>query len=77
MRKLVFVFMFGLATAYGSVAFAAEEPILEGKTFDGEFAPKGEKKGSPDKVEFKGGIFYSSLCQEVGYSPLHRKGQRR
>ena len=51
------------------VVLPAHASPLEGKTFVGEIAKKGEAKADPDTFSFKEGKFHSTGCDPYGFKP--------
>lgn len=49
---------------------------LEGKTFVGEIAKKGETQADPDTFTFKDGTFHSSGCDAYGFKPSPYKVEK-
>ena len=47
----------------------AATPTLDGKTYSGDIAEAGKKKGDPDDFVFKDGQFVSTACQSLGFGP--------
>ncbi len=64
MRRIAMFVLIGLM-----VAPPASSTPLDGKTFVGEFARKGEAKGDPDTFSFSGGRFHSTGCDPYGFTP--------
>jgi hypothetical protein len=57
-----------LSLALSAPAAAAGE--LDGQAFIGPTGPRGEAAERADeKVEFAGGLFRSSVCEQMGFSP--------
>ena len=63
-RRIAMFVLIGLM-----VALPAYSSPLEGKTFVGEIAKKGEVKGDPDTFSFKSGKFHSTGCDPYGFTP--------
>lgn len=68
MRKWYFLLIsiFILATA---LAFAGNQPSLDGKTFAGEVVEKGKAAGDKDELSFAEGKFHSKGCDPYGFGP--------
>jgi hypothetical protein len=64
MRRIAICVLIGLI-----VALPAYSSPLDGKTFVGEIAKKGEAKGDPDTFTFKAGKFHSMSCDPYGFTP--------
>lgn len=63
-RRVATFALFGLLAA-----LPAYSSPLDGKTFVGEIAKKGETKGDPDTFSFSGGKFHSTGCDPHGFTP--------
>ena len=42
--------------------------ILDGRSFDGVFLPRGKTSGDADTLIFKDGRFRSTACEQYGYA---------
>jgi len=58
------------------IALPALASPLEGKTFIGEIAKKGDAKADPDTFAFREGKFHATGCDPYGFKPAPYKVEK-
>lgn len=67
MRNIFLVVTGAFVLALAPHAIGAEQSLLDGKSFVGEFVHKGKTSGDKDILTFANGRFRSTACDRYGY----------
>jgi len=67
MRNIFLVVAGTFALAFAPQVMGAEQALLDGKSFVGEFVHKGKTSGDKDTIIFSNGRFRSMACDRYGY----------